>query len=194
MLQSLKMLLDRSIPVGRVLGTHGLEGEVKARASDFEAVPLQPGKEYFLFHPQKRRHLFVTLESVRGTPQRLFVRFEEIKSLEDARKVQGFEIWQDRQDLPPLKQNEYYFYQVLDCQVFDENDRFLGTAKDIIETGSADVLQVSLKERLAGKEELLVPMVSQFIVKMDLQAKKIWVRVPVEAASGESPTTGTEEP
>jgi len=75
----------------------------------------------------------------------------------------------DRQQLPQLEENEYYWDDLIGLNVFDLQHNDLGKVIELIETGANDVLVVS------GEKERLIPYIPQVIVKIDLTEKRIEV-------------------
>jgi 16S rRNA processing protein RimM len=97
------------------------------------------------------------------------VKFAGFDSIDKARKISGESIYVEESDLPALKKGEYYFYQIIGSDVYYESGEFVGPVKDIIQTGSNDVL-------IIGEEEILIPVIKDYIVNMDIKSKKITVR------------------
>ena len=75
----------------------------------------------------------------------------------------------DRQQLPQLEENEYYWDDLIGLNVYDLQHNDLGKVIELIETGANDVLVVS------GEKERLIPYIPQVIVKIDLTEKRIEV-------------------
>jgi len=73
----------------------------------------------------------------------------------------------DRQQLPQLEENEYYWDDLIGLNVYDLQHNDLGKVIELIETGANDVLVVS------GEKERLIPYIPQVIVKIDLTEKRI---------------------
>ncbi|MBC7257528.1 MAG: 16S rRNA processing protein RimM [Chloroflexi bacterium] len=94
-----------------------------------------------------------------------------IDSLEKAKKIVGLQLAVRIEDLPKLKSGEYYFYQLLNVDVYNERGEKMGTVVDIIETGSNDVAVVK-----TGKGEILVPMIKDCIVEFE-PGKKLVVKL-----------------
>jgi len=75
----------------------------------------------------------------------------------------------DRQQLPQLEENEYYWDDLIGLNVYDLQHNDLGKVIELIETGANDVLVV------LGEKERLIPYIPQVIVKIDLTEKRIVV-------------------
>ncbi|HNR80181.1 MAG TPA: ribosome maturation factor RimM, partial [Mesotoga infera] len=87
----------------------------------------------------------------------------------------GYYIYVERDYLPELVEGEYYFFQVLGCQVWNESGDFVGTVEDIIETGSNDVMVIRRQDGFNVHEEL-IPLIKDYIVSMDFERKIVIAR------------------
>ncbi|MNI60213.1 Ribosome maturation factor RimM [compost metagenome] len=78
-------------------------------------------------------------------------------------------------DLVELPENEYYFHQIVGCEVYtDENtDKPLGTITDILQPGANDVWVV----KPAKGQEILIPVINDVVLSVDIAAKKITVHL-----------------
>jgi len=128
----------------------------------------------------------------------MILKFKNYDHIDWAKKLEGYEMYLDLSDLPPLKTGEYYFFQLLGASVYDEDGVRLGEVEDVIETGSADVL--SIRRPFSGPgdppkdSELLVPMVKAYLLSMDLDQKRLVIRTPVYMALKEDePDTDIEQ-
>lgn len=113
--------------------------------------------------------LKVKMVSISKMNDHYVVKFAGFDSIDKARKISGESIYVEESDLPALKKGEYYFYQIIGSDVYYESGEFVGPVKDIIQTGSNDVL-------IIGEEEILIPVIKDYIVNMDIKSKKITVR------------------
>ena len=77
--------------------------------------------------------------------------------------------------LVELDEGEYYYHQIVGCQVFDEEGALLGTVKEILAPGANDVWVA----RTADGKELLIPYIDDVVKQVDVEAKRIVIR-PLE--------------
>jgi 16S rRNA processing protein RimM len=92
-----------------------------------------------------------------------------------AEPLVGKSVFADENDLPPPGENEFYYRDVIGCEVFLTDGTRLGAIEDIIATGANDVFVV----RGAGKE-VLVPVIEDVVKEIDAASK----RVVIEAIPG----------
>jgi len=99
----------------------------------------------------------------------------ELSGVEDINKAEllrNLYVEVEEKDLEPLGENEYYVYQLLGCDVLDENYGFLGKVKDLHEWAPYWTLEVF------GEKEILIPFVSEFVIEVDVERKEIRTRLP----------------
>lgn len=160
--------------VGRVVKPQGRHGELAvAPVSD------RPGRFPGL------RHAFVAGE--RGEPRELritrtwphkgryVVKVEGVDSIDDAERLRGQELRIPEQELEALPEGSYYYHQLVGLRVEDEAGHPLGVVEQVLETG-ADTRVLSVK---SGRAELLLPFADEFVLRVELDARRI-VAVPPE--------------
>jgi 16S rRNA processing protein RimM len=166
----IKKILEDMVPIGILGKVHGLHGEVKMTVFTNVVEILENLEEVFLYSEEKSRGFFLKVEAIRVMPKKLLVKFEEFDTREDAEALEGFKVFVRRENLPELGEDEYYYEEIYDCEVYEEG-KDIGKVVDIIDTGSNEVLVVE-KE---GKETL-VPMIKDYIEEVDTKNKIIKIR------------------
>lgn len=161
------------LKVGKIVNTHSLKGEVKVISStDFEEERFKKGSKLVITRGnQLIREVIV--ESYRNHKNFLLVKFEGIDSVEEAEKLKNLQIKIDSDEVGELEENEFYFHEIIGCQVFDENDRNLGEIIDILTPGANDVWVIKGEE---GKE-ILIPYIEDVVKQIDITSKKVNIEV-----------------
>ena len=103
----------------------------------------------------------------------LRTRFEDIDSEEDADKIMGAEVYLPLSELPELEGDKFYFHEVIG---FDAEDQRLGNIGKIVSINDSSAQP--LFEILKGDIEILIPMIDDFIVKIDRENKKVILNTP----------------
>ncbi|WP_372880898.1 ribosome maturation factor RimM [Psychromonas sp.] len=95
---------------------------------------------------------------------------------EDAQALVGLELFVDPGQLPELEDN-FYWRDLVGCQVKTDKGYDLGVVTDMMETGSNDVLVVKANSNDAfGQKERLIPFIDkQVISNVDITGKLIQV-------------------
>ena len=157
--------------VGRIVGAHGLRGELHMVVITNHPDHLPKLKTVYLgedFEPWQVRRIHTIPNG-----KEAIVRLVDHNSPEAAAERRGQLVWIDRADAPPLPEGEYYHYQLIGLDVVDESQNFLGRLAEIIETGANDVYVV---RGPAG--ELLLPVIDGVILSVDPEGGQMVVRPP----------------
>ena len=103
----------------------------------------------------------------------LRIRFEDMNTEEDADAIMGNAIYLPMSMLPKLEGNKFYFHEVIG---FDIEDKRLGIVGKIVSVN--DSAAQPLFEVVKGDTEILIPMIDQFLVKIDRKNKKVVMDLP----------------
>ena len=153
------------LKVGKIVNTHSLKGEVKVISStDFEEQRFEKGTELLITRGNQVVKE-VTVESYRIHKNNLLVKFVGIDSIEEAEKLKNLQIKIDSENIGELEENEYYFHEIIGCEVFDENGKSLGEISEILTPGANDVWVIKSQN---GKE-ILIPYIEDVVKKIDIE-------------------------
>lgn len=106
----------------------------------------------------------------------LIIKFVGIDSEELAEQLKGLELLVDAEELPPTQEGEFYFFELINAEVYDEHGSLIGKLEYIETTPAHEVFVIRTYE---GRE-LMVPVVKEFVVNIDKDKGKIVVRLPNE--------------
>ena len=76
-----------------------------------------------------------------------------------------------RKDFPEAQENEYYWVDLIGCDVVNKEGQSIGRVKGMIDNGVHDILNV---KRADGKE-VLIPFVEDYLAEVNVETKKIIV-------------------
>ena len=145
------------VPLGRVVGVHGLKGMVRVGISG-QSADFDPQTFAALGEILVGGERFQVIKAARGRGH-VLVRLAGIDSREQAESLVGREVQGEARRFPELPAGEYYWFQVL------------GRLEEIWPTGAHDVYVVR-----QGRREVLLPAVEGIIQEIDLNAGclKVW--------------------
>ena len=115
----------------------------------------------------------VVVESYRTHKNNLLVKFEGIDTVEEAEKFKNLQIKIDSENIEELEENEFYFHEIIGCEVFDEKGQSLGEVVEILTPGANDVWVIKSQN---GKE-ILIPYIEDVVKKIDIENKRIDIEV-----------------
>jgi 16S rRNA processing protein RimM len=103
----------------------------------------------------------------------LRVRFEEVNNEEDADAIINKEVYLPLSSLPKLSGNKFYFHEVIGFEIEDKRVGVFGIIQSINDSSAQPLFEV-----LNGEVEILIPMIDQFLVKIDRENKKVIMDLP----------------
>ena len=164
--------------VGFIRGAHGFSGESKVESASGEYEHLLNLKEVTLQHDGLQKE--TTVEAVSLGHAVAYIKFAGIDSDTELKKYSGWEILAERKYCKPLKKDEWYIADLINCSlVYEGKDdpatsvapKVVGTITDVLEGGGGNLLEVSLAESCDRK--VLVPFNKEFIGKVDMKNKTV---------------------
>lgn len=158
------------IPVGRVVKSHGLKGEVSVASTEGLPFVLQEGlRVWFVPPPMGVRESTVT--GVRQGPKGPLVTFADVTDINTSSALRGATVMARPQDLPP----EFLEapFDPVGFTVVDVDHGTLGTLVEEIVTGANDVWVV----RGQAFGEVLIPVIDECILDIDEDASLISVKL-----------------
>ena len=87
-------------------------------------------------------------------------------------ELAGLDVFAAVKDLPILQAGKYYHHQLIGLRVF-EGEEDLGVLAAIMETGANEVYIIDQDDG----QELLIPAIPEVILKVDLEQKRLEVRL-----------------
>lgn len=159
------------VTVGRVVGVHGVRGEVRVRPeTDFPqrfagmraAYLVQGGTVTPVVITDTRPHRGEVLMGLAG-----------IASPQEAARLRGAAVAVTRDALVPLEPGQYYVFEVVGLRVRTVDGRALGTVAEVMRSPAHDVYLVR-----GGAGEVLVPAVREFVRRIDTSGGEMVVDLP----------------
>jgi len=103
----------------------------------------------------------------------LRVKFEDVDNEEQADEIINCEVYLPLNMLPKLEGNKFYFHEVIGFEIEDLRLGVFGKIVSINDTSAQPLFEV-----INGNVEILVPMIDQFLVKIDRENKKVIMNLP----------------
>ncbi|MBI5886822.1 MAG: 16S rRNA processing protein RimM [Deltaproteobacteria bacterium] len=162
------MSKDKTIPIGRITGPHGIKGEV--RFTPYGELEDIGWEGITVVTRQGRTPCKVT--GARPHKDGYLLTIAGYATRNEAEGLTGAELHVDRSAMPVLEDGEYYNFELIGAQVTTNEGRDLGIVKGIIETGGNDVLEVD-----GPDGETLIPVIEQTILNIDVANGRITVHL-----------------
>ena len=149
------------ISLAQVVKPQGIKGELKLRLLADDAGVFENISSLEL------ANRVVSIQSFREANGFLYIKFNEINSVQEAESFRGKFLTTSKEDLEQtLEEGEYFIEDLIGKNLVFEDGSILGILTDVQNFGSADVMYVSLPN---GKE-VLFSNVEGVIMEVDDQA------------------------
>ena len=156
------------LTVGTILAPHGVNGEFKVRLQTDDPEHLLTLKRIYLGDETAPR----TVLGARLHAGNALMRLQGISTTDTVERLRGTALRIRGADARPLAANEYFLYQMVGLDAFDEAGNRLGRVTDVMETGANDVLVIAPEDG----PDLLLPSHPDVVLEMDPAAGRIVVR------------------
>lgn len=168
------MMQDSHLLVGKIIGVHGIRGNLKLYPYVDSLSIFKSGHRVVLREPNGREESYAVKG---GQPYKNIVRLflSGIDNRNTAENLIGSEVWMDKSILPGLEPDEYYWSDIIGLDVFQTDDFYLGKVASILPTGSNDVYVVRHPD---SGQEILIPALQTVVMEMDIKKNRMVVDLP----------------
>jgi len=161
-------MLNQFLEAGRIVGTHGIQGELRIDPWCDSADFLDGFKT--LYWDNGAQKLEVISSRIHKT--QLLIRLKGIDSIEQGDILRGKIIYIDRNDAK-LEKGRYFMQDLVGLSVFDiDTCIYYGTVTEIMRTGANDVYQITSED----KKNYLIPAIPDVIIDIDIESGKMQIR------------------
>ncbi|WP_340621033.1 ribosome maturation factor RimM [Xenorhabdus siamensis] len=163
------------IVLGKLGSAYGIRGWLRVFSSTEQAEDIFEYQPWFIQRAGQWQH--IELETWKYHNQDMIIKIKGVDDREAANLLTNCELVVDSSKLPELEAGDYYWKDLMGCQVINTAGYNLGTVQDMMETGSNDVMVIkaNLKDAFGIKERLVPFLDGQVVKKVDLATKTIEV-------------------
>ncbi len=153
------------IEIGKIVGTHGIKGEVKLTPWTDDLYDLLDLEEFYF---KDGTPLHVELSRVHKNA--LIIKFREFADMNAAEVQRGKILYTEKL---PLPEGRYYIQDLIGLDAVTQGAVF-GKLTDVFNTGANDIYEIKTND---GKT-LYLPVIDGVIDRVDLAEQKIYVTIP----------------
>lgn len=159
--------------IGKIVRPHGLRGEIKI-ISFAESVETFNNLDTIYLKKSDGSTQPLHISKARQNKNLIILGLKEVSTIDGAEEMRGIELFIDEKDLEELPEGEYYQRDLIGLSVLTVEGLELGIIKDIIPTGSHDLIVVK-----NGSEEHLIPAIKDVMRDVNLKEGKLIIE-PLE--------------
>lgn len=162
--------MEELVAIAKIIKTRGLRGEVSADVlTDFPGR-FEGLRDVVAVFDDGRRQM-LKIEEFWFQKGRIVLKFDGLDSIESAEPLRNADICIPESEAVQLQDDEYFDWELVGCTVRTA-DGAIGTVKEVMRTGGAEILVVS------GEKEFLIPFAESICVDVDIENKLIVVDPP----------------
>ncbi|QNN58108.1 ribosome maturation factor RimM [Diaphorobacter ruginosibacter] len=179
-LQSATLPSD-AVEVGRIGEAWGIKGWFKIVPYSADPEALLGGGNWYLQPSEKGAKSFfsgtvlLSVKQAREHSDSIVATAEEIPDRNGAEALRGARIFISRADFPKAADDEYYWVDLIGLDVLNREGVSLGVVKDLMSTGPQTTLVLSQEVSGDKPVERMIPFVSAFVDKVDIEGRRITV-------------------
>lgn len=168
-----------AIEIGRIADAWGIKGWFKVLPYSADPEALFSSKYWFLLPTEKGPKTFsgtlqLPVKEAKFHSDTVVACADGIEDRNAAEALRGARIFVSRANFPKAAEDEYYWVDLIGLNVVNREDLSLGTVRELLSTGPQTVLVL---EQLVDDKlvERMIPFVSAYVDKVDLQSRSIRV-------------------
>ena len=141
---------SEKILIAKIQAHQGLNGWLKIYSYSESIEKFSKYKYFLVLNNKKYIRLDVEDSLINKS---IKIKFKNFNSREDSNDYIGKDIYISEDQLDKLKENQFYWNDLIGLNVYLDNEEKIGVVADMIETGSNDVLVIK------GDNEILIPYI-----------------------------------
>ena len=154
----------KKIIVGQIVNTHGVRGELKVQRTNNE--DFNRAINYYIGDSDD----VYEVESVRIRNHLAFIKLKGFNNINEVIKFKSKYIYINESDLVALPDDTFYIKDLIGMNVLNHDGKKVGSIVDVLTYAANDVYLVQTQQG-----NLAIPAVKEFIKRIDLQNKSIYV-------------------
>jgi 16S rRNA processing protein RimM len=163
---------DHLVTIGQIVSAHGVQGEMKVEL--FTDFPKRIYRLKDVYTVAKNRVMGpYQLRSARLAGSRAIIALEGITSPETAKAQCGLELAITKDQVMPLPEGHYYYFQLVGLDVYSDKDEYLGVLTQVLPLPANDVYVV----QTADQNEILLPATREVVRQIDLDTGRMVVHL-----------------
>ena len=153
-------MLKPFLEAGKIVGTHGIKGELRVECwcdspeflSSFKTLYFENGKQKLSVKSRPHKNLAL-------------VKIKDVETVEQADLLRGKILYIDRNDVK-FEEGVNFIQDIIGCEVKNQSDGTVyGKVSDVLFTGANDVYEVTNQDN----KKYLIPVIPQVVTKVDVE-------------------------
>ena len=157
------------VEIGCFVGVHGIKGQVKLKSYTEIPESIFDYKDIFLENNNK-----IIMKLVGKIKQNLICKIENVETRNDAENYRGLKLFVKRDELPKIKENEYYHRDLIGFNVYNKNRESFGEIISFNDFGAGLLIEVKKENKT-----FYLPMGNNFLDMIDYKQKEVILNLEI---------------
>jgi 16S rRNA processing protein RimM len=171
-----------AVEVGRIADAWGVKGWIKVQPFAVQPQALIAAPRWFLRAPDGTARpasalaaapAALTITAARPHADMVVASAAELPDRNAAEALKGLRVFVSRACFPPAEPGEYYWIDLIGCEVRNRAGERLGVVTDLLDTGPHTVLRLAADDAEDG--ERMIPFVEAYIDDVNVAERRITV-------------------
>ena len=168
--------MRKYLRIGKIISLHGIKGEIKVFPTTDDIKRFDDLKKFYIVDSEDADDkIFENSDEYEKTDVKYIkntciLKIKGYDKIEQSTKLIGKNIYVDRDNAIKLNSNEYFIIDLMGLNCYLK-DKLIGNVKDIMKTKANSILVIDY-----DKKDLLVPLVDDFIEKIDIEKSTISIK------------------
>jgi len=145
----------------------GLKGDIKIIMNIIEFDTIKYMGPYLL----NEKGLIWNFQYLKIRKEKLIGKFQDCNSRNCVEKFNGKKIFINKNNLPKIKKNQFYVFDLINCKVKTINNNLLGSIINIDNFGAGNLINI----KKTNNQSFYIPMNEDNIVKIDTKKRLVIV-------------------
>jgi 16S rRNA processing protein RimM len=164
---------DGHMAVGRIVGMHGLNGELRVELHTDFPERFASGETLWLGEALVAK----TVQTAREHKGMILLTLADVTSRDEAEALRQEWLFIPDDAAMALPEGEYWVHDIIGLAVVDEAGQPVGKVTDILQTGANDVYIITPVAGVNRDKELLIPAIAEVVQSVDLASGTLTIRI-----------------
>ncbi len=156
------------VKVGYITNTHGIKGDIKIYPLTDYPERFDEKIDFYI----EDKNTKVKIKKTRLYRGLVYAKLESYNDINEVLKFKDKYMYINKEDRLELPEDTFYISDLIDMEVID-GEKTVGKVKEVLENNTNDIYICETKE----KKEFMIPAVKEFVKKVDVVNKKIYVEL-----------------
>lgn len=159
--------------VGRIIGAHGLTGELRVELHTDFPERFTPGSTLLMGNDLRP----CTVEGAREHRGMILLVLAGVAGRTMAEELRDEWLFIPETEAMPLPEGDFWVHDIIGLAVVDENGRPIGRVTDVLQTGANDVYIITPADKVNKGKEVLIPAIAEVVRQVDLATRTMTVHM-----------------